>query len=362
MRKVFNFSPGPAMLPEEVLLEAQAELLDWHGTGVSIMEEGHRGAEFAKIVEQSEADLRELLAIPNNYRVLFLAGGASVQFAMVPMNLLSEGRTADYINTGIWSEKAIAEAKRFGKINIAATLSVENGLARIPDQKEWSLNTDAAYLHFTANETISGVEFHFVPKNGHVPVVVDMTSSILSRPINVSDYGIIYAGAQKNMGQAGLNIVIIRDDLIRDYPLAMPSLYSYKLHADHKSLYNTPPTFAWYLSGLVFAWMKRQGGVKVFGERNKRRAQKLYDLIDANKDFYVNTVHPESRSVMNVAFDVKPAELTAVFLEEAAKAGLVNLKGHRLAGGVRASLYNAMPDEGVDALMSFMKEFAQKNG
>lgn len=362
MRKVFNFSPGPAMLPEEVLLQAQAEMLDWHGTGMSIMEQGHRGAQFNQIAEQSEADLRELLNIPQHYHVLFLAGGASVQFAMVPLNLLTVNKKADYINTGIWSEKALTEAKRYGTIHVAAELTTKQGLTSIPPQENWSLDPHAAYLHYTANETISGVEFHFVPQTGHVPLVVDMTSNILSRPININDYGIIYAGTQKNMGQAGLNIVIIREDLVKEYAPHLPSLYSYQLQVENKSFYNTPPTYAWYLSGLVFAWMKRQGGIQVFAERNQRKAEKLYRLIDTHKEFYVNTIHPDCRSIMNIAFDLNPVDLTTTFLEEAAQVGLVNLKGHRLAGGVRASIYNAMPEEGVDALIEFMKEFARKKG
>lgn len=361
MHKVYNFGAGPAMLPEEVLLQAQAEMLDWNGTGMSVMELGHRGTEFAKVAEQSEADLRDLLAIPKNYHVLFLAGGASVQFAMVPINLLTTNKSADYVNTGIWSEKAINEAKRYGNINIAAELKTENGIAKIPAQSTWSLNPDAAYLHYTANETISGVEFHYVPKTGNVPLVVDMTSNILSRPLNINDYGIIYAGAQKNVGQAGLNVVIIRDDLVKEYAPNLPTLYSYKIHVENKSLYNTPPTYAWYFAGLVFAWMKRKGGLKYFAELNKRKAEKIYKTIAAFPEFYVNPVDPEFRSIMNVPFDLKRAELIPIFLEQAAQNGLTNLKGHRLAGGVRASIYNAMPEEGVDALVEFMKVFVEKN-
>jgi phosphoserine aminotransferase len=362
MRKVYNFGAGPAMLPEDVLLQAQSEMLDWHGTGMSIMELGHRGSEFAKVAEQSETDLRELLDIPKNYHVLFLAGGASVQFAMVPINLLTTKKSADYINTGIWSEKAINEAKRYGSINVAAELKTELGLVRIPAEKTWSLNPHAAYVHYTANETIAGIEFHSVPKTGNVPLVVDMTSNILSRPLNVSDYGIIYAGAQKNMGQAGLNIVIIRDDLVTEYASHLPTLYSYKVQVENKSLYNTSPTYAWYISGLVFAWMKRKGGLNYFAELNKRKAEKLYKVIDMYPDFYVNHIHPDYRSIMNVPFDLKRAELIPIFLDEAKKRNLVNLKGHRLAGGVRASIYNAMPEEGVDKLVEFMDEFVRKNG
>jgi len=362
MRQVFNFSAGPAMLPEEVLLQAQAEILDWHGTGMSIMELGHRGAEFKEVAEQSEADLRELMAIPDNYHVLFLAGGASVQFAMVPLNLFGEKRQADYLDTGIWSKKAVDEAKRYGQVNVATTLEVKNELMQIPAQDKWSLNPDASYVHYTPNETIEGVEFHFVPQTGKVPLVADMTSLILSKPIDVSQYGVIYAGAQKNIGQAGIHVVIIRDDLIRAALPNTPTLYSYKIQAENKSFYNTPPTYAWYIASLVLAWMKKKGGLKVFAELNQRKANKLYSFIDTHKEFYSNPVHPDCRSIMNVPFNLTNATLTEKFLLEAREAGLTNLKGHRLAGGVRASIYNAMPEEGVDKLVDFMKHFACVNG
>ncbi len=362
MRKVYNFSAGPAMLPEEVLLQAQAEMLDWHGTGMSIMELGHRGPEFKVVAEQAEADLRELMNIPEEYHVLFLAGGATVQFAMVPINLFNGKRTADYIDTGIWSKKAIDEAKRYGSVNIAAKTEKMDGLAYIPAQSEWTLNPDAAYVHFTPNETIEGIEFHWVPKTGQVPLVADMTSMILSKPIDVRDYGIIYAGVQKNIGQAGLNIVIIHDDLIQDPLPGTPTLYSYKVQAENKSFYNTPPTYSWYIAGLVLAWMKRHGGVKAFAELNQRKAKKLYSYIDSHNGFYVNNVHPDCRSIMNVPFNLVNTDLNETFLEEAAKAHLTNLKGHRLSGGVRASMYNAMPEAGTDALIDFMKEFARKYG
>src|SRR3990167_3863813 len=348
MRKIFNFNAGPAMLPEEVLLQAQAEMLDWHGTGMSIMELGHRGVDFTKMAEESENNIRELMSIPKNYHVLFLGGGASVQFAMVPINLFGSNKKADYIDTGIWSKKAIAEAKRYGEVNVAAQLEKRNGLAVIPSQKEWKLNPEAAYLHYTPNETIEGIEFHWVPQSGDVPLVVDMSSTILSRPIKVSDYGIIYAGAQKNIGQAGIHIVIIREDLVKEPLPHMPSLYSYKLQVDNKSFYNTPPTYSWYIAGLVFEWMKRQGGVKIFAERNKRKAEKLYNVIDTHPDFYINPVDPSCRSIMNVSFNLTRADLTEIFLAQASEIGLKNLKGHRLAGGVRASIYNAMPEEAVD--------------
>lgn len=362
MRKVFNFSAGPAMLPEEVLLQAQADMLDWQGTGMSIMELGHRGPEFKIVAEQAEADLRELMSIPKNYHVLFLPGGATTQFAMVPMNLLGEKKTADYVDTGIWSQKAIAEAKRYGTVNIAAHAEHKDHLSYIPQQEHWSVNQDAAYLHYTPNETIDGLEFQWVPKTGNVPLVADMTSMILSRPVNVNDFGVIYAGAQKNVGQAGITIVIIREDLITDPLEKTPSLYSYKLQAEHNSFYNTPPTYSWYISGLVLAWMKRHGGVQAIYELNLRKANKLYSLIDQHKDFYVSRVHPDCRSLMNVMFHLSNEKLTSTFIEEAEAAHLTNLRGHRVSGGVRASIYNAMPEEGVDVLADFMTDFAKRNG
>lgn len=362
MRKVFNFSAGPAMLPEEVLLQAQAEMLDWQGTGMSIMELGHRGEEFKIIAEQAEADLRELMAIPKNYQVLFLAGGATTQFSMVPMNLFNGKNTADYLDTGIWSKKAIDEASRYGIVNIAAQTEKRDGLFYIPEQSTWSLNPEAAYVHFTPNETIEGIEFHWVPKTGDVPLVADMTSMILSKPVNVNDYGIIYAGTQKNVGQAGLNIAIVREDLLKDPLPGTPTLYNYKIMAENNSFYNTPPTYAWYISGLVLNWMKRHGGVKAFAELNQRKSAKLYSYIDANKDFYINSVNPNCRSIMNIPFSLIRSELTDSFLELAQEAGLKNLKGHRIVGGMRASMYNAMPEAGVDALIEFMKEFMRKNG
>ncbi|MBV8802027.1 MAG: 3-phosphoserine/phosphohydroxythreonine transaminase [Gammaproteobacteria bacterium] len=361
MRNVYNFSAGPSMLPEEVLRTAQAEMLDWHGTGMSIMELGHRGPEFKIVAEQAEADLRELMSIPNNYHVFFLPGGATAQFAMVPLNLLGSNKKADYIDTGIWSKKAIDEAKRYGTVNVAAKLFTDNGLIRIPQQNEWTLDPHADYLHFTPNETIEGVEFQWVPKTGSVPIVADMSSNILSKPIDVNQFGIIYAGAQKNVGQAGITIVIIRDDLLHDALPNTPTLYQYKIHAENKSFYNTPPTFSWYIAGLTLAWMKKQGGIQYFTELNRRKSEKLYHFIDNNNEFYINNIHPECRSRMNVPFNLVNSSLTETFLTEATHAGLTNLKGHRLSGGIRASIYNAMPEEGVDALITFMSNFAEKN-
>jgi len=362
MRKVYNFSAGPAMLPEEVLLEAQKELLDWHGSGMSIMEIGHRGPHYYQAVaEQSEADLRELLSIPKNYHVLFLAGGATAQFAMVPLNLFSPNKKANSIDTGIWSKKAIAEAKRYGEVHLSGQSFIQNDLIHIPTEDRLTMTEDAAYLHYTPNETIEGVEFHWVPKTT-VPLVADMSSNILSRPITVSDFGIIYAGAQKNMGQAGITVVIIREDLIKEPQPRTPTLYSYKIEVENKSMYNTPPTFAWYIAGLTFAWMKKQGGIQVFAEKNRKKAHKLYQFIDSHRPFYMNNVAPSCRSMMNVPFNIAQHNLTDTFLQDAFKEGLTNLGGHRLAGGVRASIYNAMPEAGVDKLIDFMGYFVKKYG
>ena len=360
MERIYNFSPGPAMLPTEVLEQAKSEILSWHQTGMSPMELSHRGKDFTQIAEQAEANLRELLNIPSNYQVIFFAGGASSQFSMVPMNLLTTNRKADYIETGQWSEKAIAEAKRYGEINIAAK-SEKGELVRIPSLNSWKLDDKAAYVHFTPNETIDGVEFHWVPNTGKVPLVADMSSTMLSRPIDVNAFGIIYAGAQKNIGPAGLTIIIIREDLLSASRPDTPILYDYQTQIKNKSCYNTPATYSWYLAGLVFEWLKRQGGLQAMGERNQRKAQKLYQFIDQN-NFYYNKVHPECRSWMNVPFSLKNSQLDEKFLAEAEKAGLSNLKGHRLVGGMRASIYNAMPESGVDALIKFMQDFANRNG
>lgn len=362
MRKIFNFNAGPAMLPEEILLQAQKEMLDWQGTGMSIMELGHRGQEFKKVAEQAEADLRELMNIPSHYQVLFLAGGATTQFAMVPLNLFGEKNTADYIDTGVWSKKAIEEARRYGEVNIAARTQHLDNLAYIPGQEDWSVTKNAAYLHYTPNETIDGLEFSWVPQTGETPLVADMTSMILSRPINVNDYGIIYAGAQKNIGQAGITVVIIRNDLIKKPLARTPTLYSYQVQAENHSFYNTPPTYSWYIASLVLAWMKQKGGVKVFHEINLRKAKKLYATIDLYKDFYESRIRPDCRSMMNVMFYLKNESLTPEFLAEAEVLGLTNLRGHRVSGGVRASIYNAMPEEGVKILADFMADFAWRKG
>ena len=358
MSRVFNFSAGPAMLPVEVLEQASAEMVDWHGTGMSVMEMSHRGKEFTSIAEKAEADLKEILTIPDNYKSLFLQGGASSQFAMVPMNLLRGRDTADYINTGSWSKKAIAEAGRFCNVNIAATAEANN-FTTIPPRQQWSLNPEAAYVHYTPNETIGGVEFHGIPDVGDVPLVADMSSTILSRPVDISRFGVIYAGAQKNIGPAGLTIVIVRDDLTGETIPGTPTMFNYEIHAKAGSMYNTPPTYSWYIAGLVFEWIKKKGGINVIAGINKRKSGKLYAFID-NSGFYSNPVAPDCRSWMNIPFILARPELDGKFLELAKDAGLVNLKGHRSVGGMRASIYNAMPEEGVDALIAFMAYFEKK--
>ncbi|VAW62088.1 Phosphoserine aminotransferase [hydrothermal vent metagenome] len=358
MSRVYNFSAGPAALPEDVLKKAQQEMLDWQGTGMSVMEMSHRGKAYISIAEKAEADLREIMQIPSNYKVLFLQGGASAQFAAVPINLMGSNRKADYILTGQWSKKAIAEAKRYGEINIAAS-SEDSKFTTVPAQSEWKTNNDAAFLHYTPNETIVGVEFPFVPQTD-VPLVADMSSTVLSRAIDVSQYGVIYAGAQKNIGPAGLTIVIVREDLMGHSIDGMPTMLDYKTMADNGSMYNTPATFSWYLAGLVFEWLKENGGISAMEETNRRKAGNLYAAIDGS-EFYSNPVDIECRSLMNVPFILANADLDATFLEGAAKAGLHTLKGHRSVGGMRASIYNAMPEAGVNALIEYMKDFEKNN-
>ena len=358
MSRVYNFSAGPASLPEDVLKIAQNEMLDWQATGMSVMEMSHRGKAFISIAEKAEADLRELMKIPANYKVLFLQGGASTQFAAVPINLMGSNRKADYVLTGQWSKKAIAEAKRYGDINVAAS-SEDSKFTTVPDQASWNLSKDAAYVHYTPNETIVGVDFPFVPQVD-VPLVADMSSSILSTEIDVSQFGIIYAGAQKNIGPAGLTIVIVRDDLIGKPIDGMPSMLDYKIMADNDSMYNTPPTYSWYLAGLVFDWLKRNGGISAMETQNRRKAEKLYSAIDTS-DFYSNPVDVNCRSLMNVPFILADATLDDAFLKGASKVGLETLKGHRSVGGMRASIYNAMPESGIDALVEFMKDFEKLN-
>jgi phosphoserine aminotransferase len=355
MSRVFNFSAGPAALPTAVLERAREELLDWNGSGTSVMEMSHRGKDFMSIAAKTEADLRELMAIPDNYKVLFLQGGASSQFAMVPINLLGDKTTADYLLTGQWSKKAVAEAKRYCDVNIVADTSDSN-FTTVPAEDSLNFNADAAYVHYTPNETIVGVEFPYIPDTGDVPLVADMSSTILSRPIDVSRFGLIYAGAQKNIGPAGLTIVIIREDLIGNAKANMPAMFDYKTHADNDSMYNTPPTFSWYLAGLVFEWLKGKGGLQGIGEVNEKKAEKLYAAIEAS-DFYSSPIDKNCRSWMNVPFVLANSDLDAKFLEDASKQNLVTLKGHRSVGGMRASIYNAMPAEGIDALVSFMADF-----
>jgi phosphoserine aminotransferase len=360
MARVYNFSAGPAVLPEEVLARARDEMLDWHGSGMSVMEMSHRGKEFVSIAQKAEADLRAVLGIPASYRVLFLQGGASLQFAMVPLNLLGEVGRADYVHTGEWSKKAIAAARRHGQVSVVAD-AASTKYAHVPPQAEWKLDPGAAYLHYTPNETIGGVEFHWVPDTGEVPLVVDMSSTLLSRPIDVTRFGVIYAGAQKNIGPAGLTIVIVREDLLGRAGPGVPAMLDYKTHADGESMYNTPPTYAWYIAGLVFEWIQQQGGLAGMGERNRRKADKLYAAIDGS-GLYRNPVARDARSWMNVPFTLADPALDEAFLKGAKAAGLVALKGHRSVGGMRASIYNAMPEAGVDALIAFMGEFERTKG
>ncbi len=359
MSRVYNFSAGPAVLPEAVLKQAQEEMLDWQGTGMSVMEMSHRGKAYMSIAEKAEADLRDIMAIPDNYKVLFLQGGASSQFSMVPINLLNGNKKADYVLTGQWSQKAIAEAKRYCDVNVVSSTE-DSKFTTVADQSSWTLDENAAYLHYVANETIAGVEFPFVPET-KLPLVTDMSSNILSRAIDVSKFGVIYAGAQKNIGPAGITVVIVRDDLIGHAMPNMPTMMDYQIHADNGSMYNTPPTFGWYLAGLVFQWIKDRGGISAMEEINKRKAAKLYAAID-HSDFYSNPVDIPCRSWMNVPFILANAELDKQFLEQAEKAGLTTLKGHRSVGGMRASIYNAMPEAGVDALIDFMADFEKRNG
>ena len=360
MTRSFNFSAGPAVLPEAVLNRAREELLDWDGHGYSVMEASHRGPGFKAVAERAESDLRALLEIPANYRVLFVQGGATLQFAAVPLNLSSADDVADYVVTGSWGKKAVKEAGRYLNAHVAAD-AADSGYTRIPAAAAWQRSSSAAYLHYTPNETIGGVEFHEVPEVSDVPLVADMSSTILSRPIPVERFGVIYAGAQKNIGPAGLALVIVRDDLLGRSRPETPSVLDYQTMAEAESMLNTPPTFAWYMAGLVFSWLREQGGLTAMAEHNQRKAKALYGAIDGS-DFYSNPVNPANRSWMNIPFTLARPELDSVFLKEAAQAGLVNLKGHRSAGGMRASIYNAMPQAGVDALVAFMAEFERRHG
>ncbi|BBL74374.1 3-phosphoserine/phosphohydroxythreonine transaminase [Methylomagnum ishizawai] len=360
MARVYNFSAGPSTLPEAVLAKARDELLDWGGTGMSVMEMSHRSKAYVGIAEQAEADFRELLAVPADYKVLFLPGGATGQFAAIPMNLLRGKTKTCYVNTGIWSEKAIAEAKLYSEVVIAAS-SKANQHTAIPARADWQLDAEAAYLHYTSNETIGGVEFHAVPDSEGLPLVCDMSSDILSRPVDVARFGLIYAGAQKNMGPAGIAIVVVREDLLGQTLPFTPSIFDYKKQAENGSMLNTPPTYNWYLLGLVLEWLKQQGGLAAIEALNTRKADKLYAAID-NSPFYSNPVDPACRSRMNVPFRIANTDLEKTFLAEAKAAGLVNLEGHRSVGGFRASIYNAMPEAGVDALVEFMAGFEKQHG
>lgn len=360
MSRVFNFSAGPAALPEAVLEQARDEMLDYRGTGMSVMEMSHRSDAFIDIATRAESDLRELLAIPDNYRVLFLQGGASGQFAAVPLNLTSGEQTAAYVNTGYWAKKAIAEARRLCHVNVAAS-SEGTGFDRVPPQAEWGVPADAAYLHITSNETIGGVAFDHVPEVSGMPLVADCSSSILSQPLDVSRFGVIYAGAQKNIGPAGLTLVIVRDDLIGGARPGTPSMLDWSVHAAADSMHNTPPTYGWYLAGLVFSWLKELGGLEAMEAINRQKASTLYAAIDAST-FYHSPVKIENRSWMNVPFTLANPDLDKTFLREAEAAGLTNLKGHRSVGGMRASLYNAVPQAAVDALVAFMQDFEARNG
>ncbi len=362
---VFNFCPGPAALPTEVLEQAQAELLDYDGRGISIMEMSHRSLTFLEVLGKAEADLRDLLEIPDNYKVLFMQGGARMQFAIAPMNFLSsykqsEDEVAAYVDTGHWSKAAIKEAERFANVTVVASAS-ESAYTDIPPQDVWQIPKHAKFLHYTPNETLHGVEFGWIPETDHLPLIADMSSTILSRPIDISRFGVIYAGAQKNIGPAGLTLVIVREDLLDRAPPHLPAMFTYKNYAEHESLYNTPPTFAIYLAGLVFQWIKDQGGLEAMAKQNKQKSDKLYQAIDQS-DFYANSVKKSDRSWMNVPFTLADATLDKHFLAEGEEAGLYSLKGHRAVGGMRASIYNAVPPAAVDALIDFMAKFEKKYG
>ncbi len=361
MTPVFNFSAGPAVLPREVLLEVQKELIDWHGSGMSVMEMSHRGREFMQIAAEAEEDLRAVMGIPANYRVLFLQGGATSQFAMVPMNLLHGKTSIDFIETGHWSKLAMKEARKYGQVRVAASGEAQ-GYNAVPAESDWQLDPQAAYVHYTSNETLGGVEFPFIPRTGAVPLVCDMSSNFLSRPVDVSQFGLIYGGAQKNIGPAGLTIVIVREDLLGQALPGTPTMFDYKVLAEADSMYNTPPTFAMYVAGLVFKWMQRQGGLKAIEQRNIEKAALLYETIDTSAGFYHCPVEKPFRSRMNVPFRLADERLDEDFIKQAAARNLLQIKGHRVTGGMRASIYNAMPLEGVKALTSFMQDFARNHG
>lgn len=358
--RAYNFCAGPAALPTAVLEKAQRELLDWQGKGLSIMEMSHRSADYVAVAEKAEADLRQLMNIPENYKVLFLQGGASLQFSAIPLNLLGKNSKADYIHTGIWSEKALKEAQRYGDINVIEAGTQIDGKLGIKPQSEWALSKDAAYVHYADNETIGGLQFAGIPEV-NAPLVSDLSSSILSAPLDVSKFGLIYAGAQKNIGPAGLTLVIVRDDLLDQSRADIPSLLKYSAQAKNDSMVNTPATYSWYLAGLVFEWLKEQGGVEAIHQANLEKAKLLYGYIDSS-DFYNNPIAPANRSIMNVPFTLADEALEKRFLKEAEQNNLLNLAGHRSVGGMRASIYNAVPLEGVQALVNFMDAFVKANG
>lgn len=351
------------MLPKEVMQQAQEELVNWQGLGTSVMEVSHRGKPFMEVAEQSEVDLRELLSIPKNYSVLFMHGGGRAQFSAVPLNISRANDLSQHLVTGEWSVAAEKEAQKYTRTSIVAKTKRREDKIYVPKQDEWSIAEEAGYFHYCSNETVDGIEIDWVPRSasGNVPIVADMSSNILSKPLNIEDYGIIYAGAQKNIGPSGLSVVIVRNDLMGIQRKETPAIFDYKLLAESGSMYNTPPTFSWYLAGLVFKWLQKQGGLEVIAKINKQKSQVLYQQIDAT-GFYQNNVEDEYRSKMNVTFQLSDESLNSLFLEQAAEVGLVALKGHRAVGGMRASIYNAMPLEGAVALAEFMKEFERKNG
>lgn len=360
MTRLYNFSAGPSSIPGPVLSRARDELLDWHGCGLSVLEMSHRGKEFHSIAEKIESDLRALLGVPDTHRILFLQGGATTQFSLIPMNLSGKGRTASYVDTGYWSRRAIQEGRKLCDVQIAASSENLNDYS-LPSSENWVINVSADYLHYTANETIEGMEFSGVPDSNGVPLVCDMSSNILSGPIDVERYALIYAGAQKNLGAAGITLVLIREDMLGRVSGELPSVFSYLEYAENRSLVNTPPTFIWYLMGLVIEWIDEQGGLDAVAATNTAKATKLYQAIDRS-EFYSNKVKVDARSRMNIPFVLADADLSDYFILEAEKNGLVNLRGHRSVGGMRASLYNAMPESGVDCLVSFMNEFERRNG
>ncbi|HSM10537.1 MAG TPA: 3-phosphoserine/phosphohydroxythreonine transaminase [Lysobacter sp.] len=361
MSRAYNFSAGPATLPEAVLRQAQEEMLDWHGAGASIVELSHRGPEFMQVAREAEADLRTLMSIPDDYALLFLAGGATTAQALIPLNFAAPGQAADYVVTGHWGKTALKQARPYVSANVAAN-GEAGGFRDIPARADWQLSPDAAYVHYTANETIHGVEFRDIPDTGNVPLVADFSSSIVSEPLDVSRFGVIYAGAQKNLGPVGISVVIVRRDLLERSGQPRAEIFDYRAHLKGESMLNTPPTWNWYLAGLVFKWMLAEGGVAEFAKRNARKSALLYEVVDGSGGFYRNEVAATVRSRMNVPFFLHDDALEKPFLAQAQDAGLISLKGHRALGGMRASIYNAMPEEGVQALAGFMRDFQQRYG